>query len=74
MKACMRYLKMKQCMKIKNMLDTSKLTLQQKLSIEYIEDVEKNDDDVATREIKDYLRSERMAKERKERTEEENKK
>jgi hypothetical protein len=55
-------------------IDTDKLTLQQKLSIEYIEDVGKNDDDVATREIKDYLKSERMAKERKERMEEENKK
>jgi len=55
-------------------IDTDNLTLQQKLSIEYIEDVGKNDDDVCTRELKDYLRSERMAKERKERIEEENKK
>ena len=55
-------------------IDTDKLTLQQKLSIEYIEDVEENHDDVCTRELKDYLRSERMAKERKERVEEENKK
>ena len=50
-------------------IDTDKLTLQQKLSIEYIKDVEVNDDDVCTRELKDYLRSERMAKERKEKME-----
>lgn len=50
-------------------IDTDKLTLEQKLSIEYIEDSDCCDDDFATREIKDYLKSERMAKERKEREE-----
>ena len=50
-------------------IDTSKLTLQQKLSIEYIEDSDCCDDDFCTRELKDYLKSERMAKERKEKME-----
>jgi hypothetical protein len=53
-------------------IDTDKLTLQQKLSIEYIEDSDCCDDDVCTRELKDYLRSERMAKERKQKMEEVN--
>lgn len=53
----------------KSMIDTDKLTLEQKLSIEYIEDVECCNDDNATKIVKEYLKSERMAKERKEREE-----